>query len=209
MTLPPPQFSEDGLLWWDGAQWLPAASAPALVVQPQSYGPPPRGFADEPAIATEGTELLPDETVLREARLHWWSACWPAAGFVGLGLLYVPLLLVISPLAALGALLFWSVPALLALGVGKVRRDLSSFVLTDQRLLVRQGILRRSSSELLLRQVESATVSQSPVSSLLGYGDVTVGGTGGHAQVLRGVIAPEDFRAAVQRAVAGAQKLSR
>lgn len=206
MTLPPPQFSEDGHLWWDGGQWLPAASAP--LVQPTSYGPPPAyaGVAATPLAGAVSTELLPDESVLREASLHWWSACWPAAGLFGIGLMYAPVLLMVSGGAALAAMLFWSIPALLALAVGKLRRDLSSFVLTDQRLLVKQGVLRRSSAELLLRQVESATVTQSVVSGLLGYGDVVVTGTGGHSQVLRGVLEPQDFRSQLQRAVASAQR---
>lgn len=216
MTLPPPQFSEDGSLWWDGGQWLDATQAPTPLLptpQPQPYGPAPGADAFGPVPRTSrttaaGMDLLPDEQVLREARSHWWSASWPAAGFVGLGLLYVPLLLMASGFAALAAMVFWSIPAAIALGIGKLRRDRSCFVLTDQRLLVSQGVLRRTSSELLLRQVESATISRSLVSDVLGYGDIAVCGTGGNVQVLRGVIAPQDFRAQVQRAVAGAQKLS-
>jgi hypothetical protein len=222
VTQPAPQFSQDGSGWWDGGQWLPATAAPdwaqarrgELTPGPAqttlSVSPPGidawhlSELAGRVQSAVE-TELLPGETVLLRGRLHWWPAYWPAAALAGLGMMYVLLLLAISPLSALGLLLFWLVPAALGLLGGKLRRDLTAFELTDHRLLVKQGVLRRRSAELLLRQVESATVTQNVVSGLLDYGDLVVGGTGGHKEVLRGLAHPAPFRAAVQRAVAVSQ----
>jgi hypothetical protein len=37
---PPPQFSPDGLYWWDGFRWVPRPGVPA-VAQPPAYSPPP------------------------------------------------------------------------------------------------------------------------------------------------------------------------
>jgi hypothetical protein len=220
VTQPAPQFSQDGSGWWDGGQWLPASAAPdwahaqqadpaapqpTLPVSPPGVDAwPVSTFAGRLQSAVE-TELLPGETVLLRGRLHWWPAYWPAAGLALMGVAYVLLLVAVSPFSALGAFVFWGVPAALGLVGGKLRRDLTSFELTDHRLLVKQGVLRRRSAELLLRQVESATVSQNVVSGLLGYGDLVVGGTGGHKEVLRGLTDPAPFRAAVQRAVATAQ----
>jgi hypothetical protein len=46
---PPPQFSPDGLFWWDGTRWLPRAGIPAVTPQlqppPLVYPPPPPPFA--------------------------------------------------------------------------------------------------------------------------------------------------------------------
>ncbi len=36
----PPQFSPDGLYWWDGVRWVPRPGVPA-VAQPPAYPPPP------------------------------------------------------------------------------------------------------------------------------------------------------------------------
>jgi hypothetical protein len=37
---PPPQFSPDGLYWWDGVRWMPRPAV-AAVPQPPAYPPPP------------------------------------------------------------------------------------------------------------------------------------------------------------------------
>lgn len=37
---PPPQFSPDGLYWWDGVRWTPRSSLPP-VAPPPLYPPPP------------------------------------------------------------------------------------------------------------------------------------------------------------------------
>jgi hypothetical protein len=37
---PPPQYSPDGLYWWDGFRWMPRPGVPA-VAQPPAYSPPP------------------------------------------------------------------------------------------------------------------------------------------------------------------------
>ena len=49
---PPPQFSPDGLFWWDGVRWVPRPSVPAvpgpapLPAPPPAYQmPPPGGYA--------------------------------------------------------------------------------------------------------------------------------------------------------------------
>ena len=48
---PPPQFSPDGLFWWDGIKWVPRPGVPAVTPQPPPSGyysavppppPPPR-----------------------------------------------------------------------------------------------------------------------------------------------------------------------
>ena len=42
---PPPQFSPDGLYWWDGARWVPRGGIPPALMQPPPpapmYPPPP------------------------------------------------------------------------------------------------------------------------------------------------------------------------
>jgi len=41
LTPPPPQFSPDGLYWWDGVRWTPRAGVPAAMPPPPVYPPPP------------------------------------------------------------------------------------------------------------------------------------------------------------------------
>jgi len=37
---PPPQYSPDGLYWWDGVRWMPRPGIPAVAPRP-AYPPPP------------------------------------------------------------------------------------------------------------------------------------------------------------------------
>ncbi len=38
---PPPQFSPDGLYWWDGVRWIPRPGVPAVAPAPAYSQPPP------------------------------------------------------------------------------------------------------------------------------------------------------------------------
>ena len=38
---PPPQFSPDGLFWWDGSRWVPQPARPAYGAMPPPPPPPP------------------------------------------------------------------------------------------------------------------------------------------------------------------------
>jgi hypothetical protein len=43
----PPQFSPDGLYWWDGTKWVPRPGVPAVAPQPQPP-PPPLAYTPPP-----------------------------------------------------------------------------------------------------------------------------------------------------------------
>jgi len=55
----------------------------------------------------------------------------------------------------------------------------TEFGVTNKRLIVKTGLIRRRTLELLLRQVEAIAVDQGLSGRLLGYGSVTLTGTGG------------------------------
>ena len=42
---PPPQFSPDGLYWWDGVRWVPRPGVPPVAPSPPAYPPPPPPFS--------------------------------------------------------------------------------------------------------------------------------------------------------------------
>jgi hypothetical protein len=41
VSQPPPQFSPDGLYWWDGVRWVPRPGVPAVAPAPAYAQPPP------------------------------------------------------------------------------------------------------------------------------------------------------------------------
>src|SRR5262249_4503313 len=76
----------------------------------------------------------------------------------------------------------------------------SEFAVTTTRLIFKVGLIARYTTELLLSKVESIGVNQGLLGRLLGYGDLTVTGTGGAREVFHRVGDPIDFRNHVQHA---------
>jgi uncharacterized membrane protein YdbT with pleckstrin-like domain len=140
--------------------------------------------------------LLPDEHVVYRTALHWIIFLRPVLVIlVGLALLIafrtVPL--VGAPILLLGVLLlfaplvaYWS----------------TEFGVTDKRMIVKVGFIRRRTLELLLRQVEALSVDQSLSGRMLDYGTITLSGTGGVREVFHRVREPLELRRRIQGQVA-------
>jgi uncharacterized membrane protein YdbT with pleckstrin-like domain len=140
--------------------------------------------------------LLPDEHVVYRTTLHWIIFLRPVLVIlVGLALLIafrtVPL--VGAPILLLGVLLlfaplvaYWS----------------TEFGVTDKRMIVKVGFIRRRTLELLLRQVEALSVDQSLSGRMLDYGTITLSGTGGVREVFHRVREPLELRRRIQGQVA-------
>jgi uncharacterized membrane protein YdbT with pleckstrin-like domain len=79
-----------------------------------------------------------------------------------------------------------------------VRSISSEFAVTNKRVLVKVGLVRRHSLELLLQKVEGIGVDQGILGRILGYGTITVSGTGGTREAFRMIANPLEFRRQVQ-----------
>ncbi len=137
--------------------------------------------------------LLPNEHVTYRARLHriiyLFPVCvlivallvalagggWIAGGVVGL----IGLVLMIPP---------W------------IRSSSSEFAVTNKRVLVKVGLMRRHSLELLLQKVEGIGVDQGILGRILGYGTITVSGTGGTREAFRMIAKPWNSAVRCRRA---------
>jgi hypothetical protein len=93
--------------------------------------------------------------------------------------------------------IFLALTVLAAL-VAIVRRSSSEFAVTSKRVVVKVGLVRRHSTEILLRQVEGITVDQGILGRIFDYGTIVVEGTGSDRTPYRGISAPMEFRMAVQ-----------
>jgi uncharacterized membrane protein YdbT with pleckstrin-like domain len=60
-----------------------------------------------------------------------------------------------------------------------LQRWSDEFVITDKRVIVKTGIISRRTLEMNLNKIESVNVDQSIMGRLLGYGTITIIGTGG------------------------------
>lgn len=111
--------------------------------------------------------LIPGETVAYRTRLHWVLFLWPAALFI------IGLMIRDSGGGVLILLgLLWGLASYINL-------TSSEFGVTNRRVLIKVGFIRRKSLELLLQKVEGIGVDQGILGRIFGYGTITVTGTGG------------------------------
>jgi len=74
----------------------------------------------------------------------------------------------------------------------------SEFGVTDKRVVIKVGVIRRRTIELLLRQIEAISVDQSVPGRMLNYGSITLTGTGGVKEVFHNIARPLEFRRYIQ-----------
>ena len=74
----------------------------------------------------------------------------------------------------------------------------SEFAITNKRVIVKMGLIRRHTLELNLQRVESVSVDQTTIGRILGYGTITIIGTGGTREPFRRIAHPLEFRKAVE-----------
>ncbi len=145
--------------------------------------------------------LLAGETVVYRARLHWIIFVWPAV-FLGIAVLFA--LAAFSGRSWGGGMIFL-ITGLLIVLPAYINFVSSEFGVTTRRVLIKVGLIRRRSLELLLSKVESIGVDQGIVGRIFGYGTIIVTGTGGTKEPFRTIAAPLEFRRVVQQQTVGAQ----
>ena len=70
----------------------------------------------------------------------------------------------------------------------------SEFAITNKRVIIKLGLISIHTLEMNLSKVESITVDQNPLARILGYGSITVIGTGGTRELFRNIVDPMEFR---------------
>ena len=142
--------------------------------------------------------LMPREQVIYRGHLHW------AVYFSPLMLILIALaVIVVSLVHGAGAIVNGIGAFILFIGlcgflVRWIKVRTSEFAVTDKRVIIKVGVIRRRSVELLLRQVEAIRVDQGILGRILGYGTIVVGGTGGTAEPFTEISNPLEFRRQVQ-----------
>jgi len=155
--------------------------------------------------------LNPDEKLLFRTRLHW-LPCAPSA--LAVSLLGAAILAALAVFARHPVVdLFAREPlmaSILALGlvlvvvmplvVVRFLVATHEFGVTDRRVIARMGWVSTRTVDLNVTKVESLVIEQGALGRLFRYGDLKVVGTGGTAEVFRGVKDPIGFRKAVNAA---------
>lgn len=139
--------------------------------------------------------LLHSEAVTYRANLH--PMIFGGAGFLG----FVAIVSFVIGLPVFGVVV---VLVAAILGFNDFLRYISSeFAITDKRVVIKVGLLRRHTVELLLSKVETIGVDQSILGRLFNYGTIIVTGTGGTKEPFSGIANPLEFRRQVQARLAG------
>jgi DNA-directed RNA polymerase subunit RPC12/RpoP len=149
------------------------------------------------------SQLLSNETVLYRARLH--------RSLYSTFFAFGALTLITAAVAIFQPPFWWAV---LVLGIVSsvafvsawVRSASSEFAVTDKRVIIKVGWIRRRTLETMLAKVEGVGVDQSLSGRMLGFGTITVTGTGGTREEFDRIADPLEFRRQVQAAISAAEQ---
>jgi uncharacterized membrane protein YdbT with pleckstrin-like domain len=144
--------------------------------------------------------LMNGENLLYSAKLHWVIFLWPAVWFIVAIIFFCGG----SNYAIAGGILIFV--ALLTGIVAFVNYSTSEFGITTKRVIVKVGLIRRISIEVLLNKVEGIQVNQGILGRILGYGSITVSGTGGTKDPFHKISDPLAFRRKAQEQISAAQE---
>lgn len=118
--------------------------------------------------------LSKGETIIYETKLHWINFFWS----------------IIITLLTSGIGFLLAIPAF-------ITYITSEFSITNKRLMIKVGWLSRKTLELNLTKIESANIDQSILGRILGYGSITIVGTGGTREKFNKINSPLLFRKAI------------
>lgn len=116
-----------------------------------------------------------NEHVVAFTRPTWWSGFW----------IYVLVALTIIP--TFGFSLLFLIPTILNVMT-------TEFAVTNKRVIIKRGFIRRDADELRLGKVETIKVDQSITGRILRFSTISVIGTGGTRLLATGCAKGNEFR---------------
>jgi uncharacterized membrane protein YdbT with pleckstrin-like domain len=155
--------------------------------------------------------LLPDEKVRVVGRLHWaiflkswlWFLIAVAAGLLAAYLYQrrdqaegddtasIP-----AMIAGVAALIFL-IAGLASLLSALVRRGSTEIVVTDRRIIFKEGVIRRRTMEMNMNKVETVDVVQTIAGRIFNFGTVLIRGVGSSYEPIGMVAEPLALRTAI------------
>lgn len=153
--------------------------------------------------------LLSGETVAYRTSPHWIVSAKPLAGvLLLLAVVTVGIALIGSKLRPdettkiytyiAGAGLFL---AMIAVLVPLIKRRSIECIVTNQRIIIKTGLLRHKTTEMFLNRVESVSVDQSVWGRMLNYGNLTLHGAGGTPEPFNRIAKAREFQREVQEQI--------
>ena len=144
---------------------------------------------------------MPGEQIEYRANLHWLVFLLPILLFIpGIWLFFVG-----GDIARVFALILIAGALVTALGP-IIERRTSEFAVTNKRVVIKTGLIRRHSLETLLSKIEGIGVTQSILGRILGFGTIVISGTGGSKEAFHKIADPMMFRRRVQEQIAAMEE---
>jgi uncharacterized membrane protein YdbT with pleckstrin-like domain len=104
--------------------------------------------------------------------------------------------------AQLHWIIFFTLKALLTLFLAPLMVKMTSeYTITNRRVIIKTGFISRQTFEMNLSRIESVEVDQSFWGRILGYGSITIIGTGGTRELFNNISDPLKFRKVFQQLV--------
>jgi Bacterial PH domain/GYF domain 2 len=184
----------------------PPAPPPVPSPVAQTIPPPPPSALDPKSLGSyTATTLQANERPLHHTTIHW-MALIPSVFGAGLALIFIgPIAMLASWKGIHVAWLLFLIPVgiLLAAAVGVKTSEL---VITDRRVLIKVGFIRRHTFEMFISKIESVAVYQGMIGRIFDYGTVEIRGTGGSSESFATIAAPLQFRDAIQLVQSDSEK---
>jgi uncharacterized membrane protein YdbT with pleckstrin-like domain len=151
--------------------------------------------------------LLPDEQIRAVGRLHWaiylraWF-CLILVVILGIGYLHFKSSTTIADGDSIAVVLEAAAGIFLLLGLllllsAWLRRTTTEIVVTDRRIIFKEGLMRRRTMEMNMNKVETVDVVQSITGRIFNYGTILIRGTGSSYEPLRLIGNPLALRTAI------------
>ncbi|MBE2183030.1 MAG: PH domain-containing protein [Anaerolineae bacterium] len=142
--------------------------------------------------------LVKGEEVIYITKLHWWAIVGPAVNFI-VALLIIGACVFSGSTTSSGGGSFLLgfigiVMAIIIAAMGYLNYISSEFGLTNRRILIKSGFIRRQTLELNLNKIESFQVQESLIGRIMGYKNLRITGSGGTKQRFNWVADADRFR---------------
>jgi uncharacterized membrane protein YdbT with pleckstrin-like domain len=140
--------------------------------------------------------LMNGENIVYRTHLHWIIFLWPIIFMV----IAIFLFCLGVQVATVAGGLFLLVAVITGLN-SFITHKTSEFAVTNRRVIVKVGFIRRNSMEVMLNKVEGIQVDQGIIGRIFRYGSITITGTGGTREPYHRIHAPLEFRKKVQEQI--------
>jgi len=151
--------------------------------------------------------LMSGEQVVYRTKLHWIILLVPIIFAVIFAVIALIMIFAGGDAAAVGYffLLFLFI-AIIRVISSFITFKTSEIGVTNKRILIKVGWIRRTSLETLLTKVEGIQVNQGILGRILNYGTIVIKGTGGTSTPFHKIEAPLKFRKKVQEQIDSIQQ---